>query len=144
MKDMVVSLLARLRYEKTSGVFPIKDAVNNRIFGEFADHSAVKPYVSFDHISTQSRRTGFAQSTELDQTAQFTVRVYCDIESGAEVAQNIGDDIVDAFHFYVDSSLGTFYKVYWTVNSSGTIERVDDTVVCLVGLTARGFQDSGV
>jgi hypothetical protein len=144
MKDMIVSLLARLRYEKTSGVFPVKDAVNNRIFGEFADHGTVKPYVTFDHTSTQSRRTGFGQDAELEQVAQFAVRVYCDIESGAEVAQNIGDDIVEAFHFYVDSSLSTFYKVYWTVNSSGTIERVDDTVVCLVGLTARGFQDSGV
>lgn len=145
MKEMHVSILEKLRYVKTlPATAPIKDAVDGRIFGEFADHGTIKPYITYDHVSTISERVGFDTANLMMHRAQFIIRVYGDIEQGAEAVCAIGDDIQEAFNFYVDENALTFDKIYYTISSGTTIERVDDTVVAAVGLSAQGIQNSGV
>ena len=143
MKDLHVSILERLRYEK-AGVQVISDAVSGRVFGEFADHGTVKPYITFDHVSTVSDHLGFSETDKMLHRAQVVIRVYGDIESGAESVCVIADEILESFNFYTDLTVESFESINYKITSGTTIDRVDDTVVAAVGLLAHGIQNTGV
>ena len=145
MKDIHVSILERLRYVKDGTTLaPISDLVGGRIFGEFADHGTKRPYLTFDHVSTASSRLGFGENNKMMHRANIVIRAYGEVEEGAESVCEIGDRVVESFNFYRDTSVTTFEVLNYKVTSGTTIERADDTVVAVVGLSAHGIQNSGV